>query len=167
MRRNDWLVAAAVVIALLAALSYEPRRDDASDAGGVPGGAGIVELPAVEAPAIATVELESAARGAAATELASRFERERVDDAWAVAARAELDASLARVYADYGARLADAECRSATCRVRLEVADAARRPAAVADALAALQRDGHATLLERADGRHATIVIGVRTPRTQ
>lgn len=165
MRRNDWLIAAAVVAVLLAALLYDPsdRRPDAGGERG--GGAGVVELPAVEAPAVATVELEAREREAAASELGTRFDRERVDAAWAEAARAELDASLARVVDDYDARLAEVDCRSSACRVRFEVADEARRPAAVAAALAALQRDGHATLLERAAGRQATLVIGVRTRR--
>lgn len=167
MRRNDWLIAAALVLAALAALLYQPQAGDTGDVGGMGPAGGIVELPAAEAPPVATVELEARERDPAATELSTRFERERVDAGWAESARAELDASLARVYADYGARLAAADCRTSVCRVRLEVTDESRRPAAVADALAALQRDGHATLLERASGTRATLVIGVRTPRTR
>lgn len=166
MTRKDWAIAAAVVLGLLALLAVEPGSDPAPTDPGAPPDAGIVELPAVDSPTIATVELEPAERPAAATELATRFDREDFDPEWAAVARRALDESLVRVYDDYGAALSEVVCRTTTCRVRLEVDDASRRPAAVAAALAALQRDGHETLLERADDTHATLVIGVRTPRT-
>lgn len=162
MDKKYWLIATAIVIGALALLTYPPTVERER----VPGDTaapGIVDLPAVDAPPIATVELEARDAADSATELTTQFERERRDAAWADWAAAEIERSLAAIG---GATIARSECRSTVCRIELQATTPAARPALVAAATAALQRDGHETLLERADGMTATFVIGVRTPQT-
>ena len=164
MDKKYWLVAVAIVFGALALLVYQPtsKRERAPGDLAAPG---IVDLPAVDAPAVATVELQARAATESATALTTRFERERRDAAWAELAAAEIEQSLAGVLGD-AASIAQLECRASVCRIELRAATAASRPELVATATTALQRAGHETLLERADGTSATLVIGVRIPQT-
>lgn len=164
MDKRYWLVAAAIVLGALALLAYQPTSER-TQAPGSTAAPGIVDLPAVDEPAVATVELQARDAVESATALTTRFERERRDAAWADAAATEIKRSLAGVLGD-GATIAQLDCRSSVCRIELQAASTVSRPDLVAAATAALQRDGHETLLEGADKTTATLVIGVRTPQT-
>lgn len=165
MDKRYWLIAVAIVVGLLALLAYQPKAERER----TPGGAAaprIVDLPAVEAPAVATVELQARDATESATALTARFERERRNAAWAERASAEIERSLAAVLDATGASITRLECRTSVCRTELAAATETSRPELVAAVTAALQRDGHETVLERADGTAATLVIGVRRLRT-
>ena len=164
MDKRYWLIAVVIVLGALALLAYQPDPKP-TQAPGDTTTAGIVDLPAVDAPPIATVELEARDAAESATALTTRFERERRDSAWAERAAAEIERRLAAVLGD-AASIAHSECRASVCRVELRAATAAARPQLVADATAALQAAGYDTLLERAERTTATLVIGVRTPQT-
>lgn len=164
MDKKYWLLAIAIVLGALALLAYQPAAERERG----PGSAvapGIVDLPAVDAPGIATVELQARDVAESATLMTTRFEQERRDAVWADRAAADIEQRLAAVMSD-GASIEQLECRSTVCRIELRAATAAARPEWVAAATAALQHAGHETLLERADGTNATLVIGVRTPQT-
>ncbi len=164
MDKKYWLIAIAIVVGALAMLAYQPAAKH-ERVPGEPATPGIVDLPAVDAPAVATVELQGRNAGESATALTTRFEREHHDAAWAERATAEIERSLQAVVNE-DATIAQLMCRSTVCRIELSAPTAAARPDLVAAATAALQRDGHETLLERADDTTATLVIGVRTPQT-
>ncbi len=164
MDKKYWLIATAIVLGLMVVLVYQPasERERAPGSRAAPD---IVDLPAVDAPAIATVELQAREATESATALTTRFERERHDPAWAERATAEINRSLATVIDGSEVTIAQLACRTTVCRLELQAPTAAARPELVAAATAALQRDGHETLLERADGTSATLVIGVQTRR--
>lgn len=165
MDKKYWMTAVAIVVGILALLAYQPEVARERTPNGVVA-PGIVDLPAVEAPAVATVELQARDATESATALTTRFERERRNAAWAEQAAAEIGRSLAAVLDATEASITRLECRASVCRIDLGAATAASRPELVAAVTAALQRDGHETVLERADGTAATLVIGVRTPQT-
>lgn len=164
--KRYWLGAAAIVATLLALLAVRP--DAARAPGGAPAAADarIVELPAADAPDVATVELAPRERAESATALAARFGSERPD----AAAGARIAAAVTRALAplvDAGRATVALECRQTACRAILAARGAAERPTVVAAAVAALHSAGYETLLAHADGPSATLFIGVRTPRTQ
>ncbi|MEX0900187.1 MAG: hypothetical protein WD081_05800 [Gammaproteobacteria bacterium] len=164
MDKRNWLIAAVIVFGALAFLAYQPAAERERAPGGLDA-PGIVDLPAVDAPAVATVELQPRDLEESATALVTRFERERRDAAWAERAGAEIEQSLAAIIGGSDARITKLDCRTSVCRIQLQAPKAAARPELVAAATAALQRAGHETLLEHADGTSASLVIGVRTPQ--
>ena len=164
MDKKYWLIAVAIVLGALAMLAYQPAADRDRAPGDL-AAPGIVDLPAVDAPAVATGELQARESGESATALTTRFERERRVAAWAEQASAEIQRALRPVLGDT-ASIGALDCRASVCRAELRAANAGARPDLVAAATAALQRAGHETLLERAEGTVATLVIGVRIPQT-
>ena len=163
--KRYWLGAAAIVAALLALLAVRP--DGARTPGTPPAAAArIVELPAADAPDVATVELAPRERRESATELTARFESERVDPVAGPRTAAAVEHVLAPLV-ESGRATVELECRQTVCRATVSARAAAERPTVVAAATSALHAAGHETLLARADGPAATLFIGVRTPRTQ
>lgn len=163
--KRYWLAATVVVVVLLWLLSLDRDGARAPTGGGPAVPARIVELPKADAPAVATVELAPRARAESATALATRFTAEQADPDVAADAAAGIRRALAPVLDADRVRLT-LECRQTVCRARLEAAVAAERPGVIASATTALHDAGHQTLLAHADGRSATLFIGVRTPRT-
>lgn len=163
--KRYWLGAAVIVAALLGLLAVQPDAARAPTGTAPAAAARIVELPAADAPDVATVELSPRERTESATALAARFAAERADPTANPHAAAEVTRALAPLI-DAGRATLELECRQTVCRATLAARSAAERPTVVAAATTALHAAGYETLLARADGPAASLFIGVRTPQT-
>jgi hypothetical protein len=143
--RNAWIIAGIVVAVALGvwlvagARPHNPATGNPDATSGVhrprahiadettPGRPRSIRAPSRTAPPVAPVRRPEPPSD---SEIEDAFGAEARDDAWAIAREAELAPRLGPIEAETGARVT-AECRTRTCRIRIEADDVGSLGAAI------------------------------------